>query len=337
MNILLTGGAGYIGSHTAIELLDQNHDVIVVDNFSNSSAESVRRVEQITGKTIKLYEADVCDEAALTAIFNEQKIDAVIHFAGLKSVGESVSQPLNYYQNNLLSTIVLVRVMQKTDVRTLVFSSSATVYGSPDTLPLTESSRVGVGITNPYGHTKFMNEQILRDVWQAQPDWSISLLRYFNPVGAHESGLIGEDPKDTPNNLMPYITQVAVGRLKRLQVFGDDYDTADGTCIRDYIHVVDLARGHVAALEHSKPAVSIYNLGTGHGTSVLELVEAFQSASHQAIPYDVVERRFGDVVSCYADCSKAERELNWHAEKSIQDACRDSWKWQSQNPKGYSA
>lgn len=336
MNILLTGGAGYIGTHTAIELIDAGHSVVIVDNLSNSSKEAVKRVEKIVKQTIPFYEADVRDEQALDNIFAEQKIDGVIHFAGLKAVGESVAKPLEYYENNIDSTLVLVKTMQKHGVNRLVFSSSATVYGAPSELPLTESSQVGVGITNPYGWTKYMNEIILKDLSAANPNMEITILRYFNPVGAHESGLIGEDPKDTPNNLLPYISQTAVGIRDHVSVFGNDYDTPDGTGVRDYIHVVDLARGHVLAIDNSKPGVAIYNLGTGIGTSVLELITAFGQASGKKIPYEIVSRRPGDISTCYASPNTAQRELGWKAEKSIRQACEDGWKWQLQNPNGYS-
>lgn len=335
MKILLTGGAGYIGSHTAIELIDAGHSVVIVDNLSNSSKEAVKRVEKIVKQTIPFYEADVRDEQALDNIFAEQKIDGVIHFAGLKSVGESVEKPLEYYDNNINSTLVLLEVMQKHNVNKLVFSSSATVYGTPAELPLTEESTVGVGITNPYGWTKFMNEQILTDVAHANKDMDITLLRYFNPVGAHESGLIGEDPKDIPNNLLPYVSQTAVGKREKVNVFGDDYDTPDGTGVRDYIHVVDLARGHTAALDHSRPGVSVYNLGTGKGTSVLELISAFSKACGHEVPYEITARRPGDIAACYASPTKAEQELGWKAELSIEQSCKDAWRWQSQNPNGY--
>lgn len=335
MNILLTGGAGYIGTHTAIELMKAGHTVVVIDNLSNSSHEAISRVEKITGKTVPFYKADVRDRQRLDAIFSEHTIDGVVHFAGLKSVGESVEQPLGYYENNLDSTLVLIAAMQAHNIKKLVFSSSATVYGSPDALPLTEESRVGIGITNPYGWTKYMNEIILTDIAQANPDMEVTILRYFNPVGAHESGLVGEDPSDIPNNLMPYAAQTAVGVREKVSVFGDDYDTVDGTGVRDYIHVVDLARGHVAAIDHSKPGVATYNLGTGQGTSVLELIEAFSKAAGKDIPYQIVARRPGDVASCYASPDKAAAELEWRATKSIEDACRDSWRWQSQNPHGY--
>lgn len=335
MNILLTGGAGYIGTHTAIELISAGHEVVIVDNLSNSSKEAVKRTEKITGRTIPFYEADVRDKQALDSIFAEQKIDGVIHFAGLKAVGESVLKPLEYYSNNIDSTLALLEVMKKHGVQRLVFSSSATVYGTPSELPLTEDSQVGVGITNPYGWTKYMNEIILTDLANADPDFEVTILRYFNPVGAHDSGLIGEDPKDIPNNLLPYVSQTAVGKRDYVSVFGDNYDTTDGTGVRDYIHVVDLARGHVAAVEHQKPGVEVFNLGTGNGTSVLELISAFSKACDHEVPYKIVERRPGDVASCYCDPSRAEKELGWKAEKTIQQACADSWKWQSQNPSGY--
>ncbi len=337
MNILVTGGVGYIGSHTIIELLASGHSVVIVDNLSNSNHESLNRVETITGQTIPFYEADLRDNPKLEKIFTENSIDAVIHFAGLKAVGESIEKPLLYYENNLDSTFVLLDVMSKHDVKKIVFSSSATVYGTPEKLPLTEDSAVGIGLTNPYGKTKFFIEEILRDLAVADPEWSITILRYFNPIGAHESGTIGEDPQGIPNNLMPFISQVAVGKRDKLSVFGDDYDTPDGTCIRDYIHVVDLARGHVAAIDHLKTGATPYNLGTGRGTSVFELVHAFEAASSQKVPYEIAPRRSGDIVSCYADATKANQELNWKAEKSIEDACRDSWRWQSQNPNGFAS
>lgn len=336
MNILVTGGAGYIGSHTLIELLADGHSVVVVDNLSNSSQESLRRVEQITGSTIPFYNLDVRDAEALEQVFIDHTFDAAIHFAGLKSVGQSVSNPLEYYSNNLDSTFVLLEAMKKYDVKKLVFSSSATVYGTPEELPLKETSRVGVGITNPYGQTKFMIEQILRDLSVSDDSLEITLLRYFNPVGAHKSGLIGEDPNDIPNNLLPYVSQVAVGKLEKVSVFGDDYDTVDGTGVRDYIHVVDLAKGHVAALNHSKSGTETYNLCTGKGTSVLELIAAFSNAANKDIPYQIAPRRLGDVASCYATAKKANQQIGWTAEKSIEEACEDSWRWQSQNPNGYS-
>jgi UDP-glucose 4-epimerase len=336
MNILVTGGAGYIGSHTIIELINSGHGVVAVDNLSNSSSESLRRVEKITGVKIPFYEVDLRNIAELEKVFAGNSFDAVIHFAGLKAVGESVAKPLQYYSNNIDSTLVLLDVMQKHNVKKIVFSSSATVYGNPEELPLTEESRTGVGITNPYGQTKFMIEQILRDLSIADSSMEITLLRYFNPVGAHSSGLIGEDPNGIPNNLLPYVAQVAVGKLKKVNVFGNDYDTPDGTGVRDYIHVVDLAKGHVAALNHSMPGVSTFNLGTGRGVSVLELIAAFSVAAGKDIPYQIVDRRVGDIASCYADPKKANDELDWVAEKSIEEACVDSWRWQSNNPNGYS-
>lgn len=335
MNILVTGGAGYIGSHTTIELINNGHRVIVVDNLANSSPESIKRVEKITNSQIPFYEIDVRDKKALEEVFLNNQIDAVIHFAGLKAVGESVAKPLEYYENNIDSTLCLLKVMQKFSVKKLIFSSSATVYGTPLELPLLETSRVGVGITNPYGQTKFMIEQILSDLAHANPSLEITALRYFNPIGAHESGLIGEDPNGIPNNLLPYISQVAIGKLEKVNVFGNDYDTPDGTGVRDYIHVVDLARGHVAALDHMKPGFETYNLGTGVGVSVLELISAFSKACDKDIPYQIADRRAGDIASCYASSQKAEQELGWIAQKTIDDACADSWRWQSKNPNGY--
>lgn len=337
MNILLTGGAGYIGTHTAIELMSAGHSVVIIDNLSNSSPEALKRVEKITNQTIPFYQADVRNKDVMNKIFTEHTIDGVIHFAGLKAVGESVQKPLEYYSNNIDSTLVLLEAMLNHGVKRLVFSSSATVYGNPSELPLTEDSQVGIGITNPYGWTKYMNEVILTDAATANPGLEITLLRYFNPVGAHESGMIGEDPGGIPNNLLPYVSQVAVGKLQQVSVFGNDYDTPDGTCLRDYIHVIDLARGHLAALSHSTPGVATYNLGTGKGTSVLELIAAFSAASGKTIPHQIVNRRPGDVAACYASPQKAELELGWKAEKSIQQACEDSWRWQSQNPNGYTS
>lgn len=334
--ILVTGGAGYIGSHTLIELINNNFEVVVIDNLANSSRESLRRVEQITGHEIPFIEADVRDQSVLDDIFTTYSIDSVIHFAGLKAVGESVAKPLEYYDNNLVSTLALLEAMRKHGVKQLVFSSSATVYGSPSELPLRETSTVGVGLTNPYGKTKYMIEQIIQDYCAADPAFEATILRYFNPIGAHESGQIGEDPNGIPNNLLPYVAQVAVGKLQSVGVFGDDYDTPDGTGVRDYIHVVDLARGHVAALQHMKAGASIYNLGTGSGTSVLEIIKAFSKACERDLPYEIKPRRAGDIAACYADCSKAERELGWRAELSIEQACADSWRWQSQNPNGFS-
>lgn len=334
--ILVTGGAGYIGSHTLIELINNNFEVVVIDNLANSSRESLRRVEQITGHEIPFIEADVRDQSALDDIFTTYDIDSVIHFAGLKAVGESVAKPLEYYDNNLVSTLALLEAMRKYSVKQLVFSSSATVYGSPSELPLRETSTVGVGLTNPYGKTKYMIEQIIQDYCAADPAFEATILRYFNPIGAHQSGQIGEDPNGIPNNLLPYVAQVAVGKLQSIGVFGDDYDTPDGTGVRDYIHVVDLARGHVAALQHMKAGANVYNLGTGSGTSVLEIIKAFSKACGRDLPYDIKPRRAGDIAACYADCSKAERELGWRAELSIEQACADSWRWQSQNPNGFS-
>lgn len=333
---LVTGGAGYIGSHTLIELINNNFEVVVIDNLANSSRESLRRVEQITGHEIPFVEADVRDQSVLDDIFTTYSIDSVIHFAGLKAVGESVTKPLEYYDNNLVSTLALLEAMRKHSVKQLVFSSSATVYGSPSELPLRETSTVGVGLTNPYGKTKYMIEQIIQDYCAADPAFEATILRYFNPIGAHQSGQIGEDPNGIPNNLLPYVAQVAVGKLQSVGVFGDDYDTPDGTGVRDYIHVVDLARGHVAALQHMKAGANVYNLGTGSGTSVLEIIKAFSKACGRDLPYEIKQRRAGDIAACYADCSKAERELGWRAELSIEQACADSWRWQSQNPNGFS-
>ena len=334
--ILVTGGAGYIGSHTLIELINNNFKVVAIDDLANSSRESLRRVEQITGHEIPFIEADVRDQSALSDIFTTYDIDSVIHFAGLKAVGESVAKPLEYYDNNLVSTMTLLEAMREHNVKQLVFSSSATVYGSPSELPLRETSTVGVGLTNPYGKTKYMIEQIIQDYCAADPTFEATILRYFNPIGAHQSGQIGEDPNGIPNNLLPYVAQVAVGKLQSVGVFGNDYDTPDGTGVRDYIHVVDLARGHVAALQHMKAGANVYNLGTGSGTSVLEIIKAFSKACGRNLPYDIKPRRAGDIAACYADCSKAERELGWRAELSIEQACADSWRWQSQNPNGFS-
>ncbi|MDF2557724.1 MAG: lnpD [Bacillales bacterium] len=335
MYVLVTGGAGYIGSHTCVELLNAGHKVVVVDNFCNSQMESIHRVEKITGKSVKFYKVDIRNEELLESIFSENKIDAVIHFAGLKAVGESVEIPLEYYHNNILSTLVLCKVMRNHKVKKMVFSSSATVYGVNNVSPYTED--MPLSATNPYGWTKLMLEQILRDVYVGDPEWSIALLRYFNPIGAHESGLIGENPNGIPNNLMPYITQVAVGIREKLNVYGDDYETHDGTGVRDYIHVVDLARGHIKALEkiaHTTGAEA-YNLGTGVGCSVLDMVKSFEKQSSVEIPYQIVGRRAGDIATSFADPTKAQDELGWKAEKTIDDMCRDSWRWQSQNPKGY--
>ncbi len=335
MNILVTGGAGYIGTHTLVELIAASHTPIVVDNLSNSSPEAIRRVEQITHTSITWYEHDVSDKQALDTVFATHAIDAVIHFAGLKAVGESVEKPLLYYCNNLISTLALLDAMQRYDVGRIIFSSSATVYGEPSELPLRETSRTGVGITNPYGWTKYMIEQILRDATVADTALSVTLLRYFNPVGAHDSGLIGEDPGGIPNNLMPYVSQVAIGARDKLTVNGNDYNTPDGTCLRDYIHVVDLARGHVAALTHATAGCEVFNLGTGAATSVLQLVTAFEKACGHDIPYIIGPRRAGDIAINYADPSKAQSVLKWRAEKTIEHACADSWRWQSMNPHGY--
>lgn len=337
MTVFVAGGAGYIGSHTVLELLAQGYDAVLADNFINSKPEVISRLRQISGKRFPFYNIDVRDEAQLEVVFSEHKIDCIIHFAGMKSVGESVSKPLSYYSNNLGSTIALCCAMEKHGVGKLIFSSSATVYSRSNAMPLTESSAVG-NCANPYGWTKYMCEQILRDAAATNSGWSLALLRYFNPIGAHRSGEIGEDPLGTPSNLMPYIAQTAVGRRDFLHVYGDDYDTFDGTGIRDYIHVSDLAKGHVAAIKHleNSTGTSVFNLGTGKGTSVYELVSAFEKASGVRIPKKVVGRREGDLPTCYADASKAARELGWAAEKTIEDACADSWRWQKKNPSGYS-
>jgi len=335
MKILVTGGAGYIGSHTCVALLLNNFEVVVVDNLSNSSEESLTRVREITGKSLDFYPVDLLDKAGLDQVFQDHDIDAVIHFAGFKAVGESVELPLEYYSNNLTGTLTLLEVMRKYKTRNLVFSSSATVYGDPASLPITETFPLSV--TNPYGRIKLMIEEILQDVYLSDPSWNIALLRYFNPVGAHESGKIGEDPQGIPNNLVPYIAQVAVGRRPFLNVFGDDYDTPDGTGVRDFIHVSDLAQGHIKALEKlfAQPGVVIYNLGTGTGTSVLELVKGFEAACQKEIPFCVAPRRAGDIAACYADASLAEKELGWKAVKSVADMCQDTWRWQQNNPRGY--
>ena len=335
--ILVTGGAGYIGSHTCVELLNAGYDVVVVDNLCNSCRESLKRVEEITGKKLNFNEVDLLDEPALDAVFQNENIDAVIHFAGLKAVGESVYKPLEYYHNNITGTLILCDVMRRHGCKSIVFSSSATVYGNPAFVPITEECPKGE-ITNPYGRTKGMLEQILTDLHTADPEWKVMLLRYFNPIGAHKSGRIGENPKGIPNNLLPYITQVAVGKLVCLGVFGNDYDTPDGTCVRDYIHVVDLADGHVKALDKlakEQGGVWIYNLGTGVGYSVLDVINAFEEANHLKINYVFKERRAGDVPQCYADSSKAERELGWKAKYGIREMCEDSWRWQKNNPNGY--
>lgn len=334
MAILVTGGAGYIGTHTCVELLNNGIEVIVVDNLSNSKIEAINRVERITGKSVKFYKADILNRDELTKIFAENKIEAVIHFAGLKAVGESVEIPLHYYTNNISGTLTLCDVMKEFGVKKIVFSSSATVYGYPETVPINEDFPLDA--TNPYGRSKLMLEQILEDLYISDKEWSISLLRYFNPVGAHNSGLIGEDPNGIPNNLMPYITQVAVGKLEKLKVFGNDYPTIDGTGVRDYIHVVDLAVGHLKALEKiaKETGVFTYNLGTGTGYSVLEVVRAFENASKKEVPYEIVARRSGDVAICYADPQKAKDELGWSATRGIVEMCEDSWRWQMNNPKG---
>ncbi len=336
MKVLLSGGAGYIGSHTAIELRSAGHDVVIVDNFSNSKPEVLRRLEKITGAPFAFHCADVCDKAAMDKIFAEEKPEAIIHFAGYKAVGESVEKPLEYYRNNLDSTLTLLELMRKYGVHNIVFSSSATVYGAPDSVPINESAAVG-RCTNPYGWTKYMIEIILKDACKADPALSAVLLRYFNPIGAHESGLIGEDPQGIPNNLMPYITQVASGRLEKLHVFGNDYDTPDGTGVRDYIHVVDLARGHVCAIKYAaeNKGADVINLGTGKGYSVLEMVKTFSEVSGVNIPYEINARRAGDIAECYADPTKAKEKLGWVAEKNLRDMCRDSWRWQKNNPHGY--
>lgn len=336
MKILLTGGAGYIGSHTAIELDKAGHEVVIVDNLVNSKEEAVRRVEKIMGKAIPFYIADVRDREAMDKVFKENKIDAVIHFAGLKAVGESVAKPLEYYENNMNATFVLLDVMRNNGCKNIIFSSSATVYGDPAMIPITEECPKGK-CTNPYGQTKSMLEEVMIDVQKADTEWNVVLLRYFNPIGAHKSGLIGENPNGIPNNLMPYITQTAIGMRKELGVFGNDYDTPDGTGVRDYIHVCDLATGHVAALkaiEH-KAGLAIYNLGTGHGYSVLDVVKAFEKANGLKVPYSIKPRRPGDIATCYCNPAKAKAELGWEAEFGIEDMCRDSWNFQKNNPNGY--
>ncbi len=336
MAILVTGGAGFIGSHTCVELLEAGYEVVVVDNLYNASRKSMDRIEQITGKKPVFYEADILDREALNKIFEKEQIDSVIHFAGLKAVGESVAKPIEYYYNNIAGTLVLCDVMRNHNVKNIVFSSSATVYGDPAFIPITEECPKGK-ITNPYGQTKGMLEQVLEDIHVSDPEWNVILLRYFNPIGAHKSGLIGEDPKGIPNNLVPYVAQVAIGKLECLGVFGDDYDTPDGTGVRDYIHVVDLAKGHVAAIKklEEKQGVLIYNLGTGKGYSVLDVVHAFEKACGKKIPYAVKPRRPGDIAACYADPAKAKAELGWEAENGMEEMCADSWKWQSMNPNGY--
>ncbi len=336
MAVLVTGGAGYIGSHTCVELLNSGYEVVVMDNLYNSNEKALARVEQITGKKLTFYKTDMLDKPAVNEIFEKEKIDSVIHFAGYKAVGESVQKPLEYYHNNITGTLTLLDVMRSHGVKKIIFSSSANVYGDPAFVPITEDCPKGV-ITNPYGQTKNMLEQILTDLHVSDPEWNVVLLRYFNPIGAHSSGLIGEDPKGIPNNLVPYIAQVAVGKLAKLGVFGDDYDTPDGTGVRDYIHVVDLAKGHVCAMKKFEdvPAVRIYNLGTGKGYSVLQVLHAFEKACGKTLPYEIKPRRAGDIAVCYADPSKAKTELGWEAQYGIDEMCADTWKWQSMNPDGY--
>ena len=336
MAILVTGGAGYIGSHTCVELLQAGYEVVVYDNLSNSSVQSLERVKNITGKEVKFYKGDILDRKGLEEVFEKEEIDSCIHFAGLKAVGESVEKPWEYYENNITGTLVLVDVMRKHNCKNIIFSSSATVYGDPKQIPITEECPKGQ-CTNPYGWTKSMLEQVLSDIQKADNEWNVILLRYFNPIGAHKSGTMGENPNGIPNNLMPYITQVAVGKLKELGVFGNDYDTPDGTGVRDYIHVVDLAKGHVKALSKLKEnaGLSIYNLGTGHGYSVLDIVKNFELANGIKIPYQIKPRRSGDIATCYCDPTKAEKELGWKAENGIKEMCEDAWRWQKNNPNGY--
>ncbi len=335
MQILVTGGAGYIGSHTCVELLNKNHKVVVIDNLVNSSEKSLERIEKITGKAVKFYKGDVRDKELLNRIFKENKIDWVIHFAGLKAVGESCVKPVEYYDNNINGTLTLVDAMRSHGCKKIVFSSSATVYGDPEVLPLTENCKIG-GTTNPYGTSKYFQEIILSDIYKADKEWTVVLLRYFNPVGAHASGLIGEDPQGIPNNLTPYIAKVAIGELKEVGVFGNDYPTPDGTGVRDYIHVVDLAKGHVCAIEKTgESGVYTYNLGTGIGYSVLDVIHAFEKACGHKLPYSIKPRRPGDIAACYADASKAEKELGWKAELGIDEMCASLWNWQQKNPKGY--
>ena len=333
--VLVTGGAGYIGSHTCVELLDRGYEVVVIDNYSNSSAESLNRVEIITGKKIRVYEGDVRDKAFLDKIFTQNEIDWVIHFAGLKAVGESCAKPVEYYDNNIYGTLVLLQAMRKHGCKKIVFSSSATVYGDPEVLPLTEECKTG-GTTNPYGTSKYFQEIMLSDVYKADNEWTVVLLRYFNPVGAHESGLIGEDPNGIPNNLTPYIAKVAIGELKEVGVFGNDYPTPDGTGVRDYIHVVDLAKGHVVVIDKiANSGVYTYNLGTGVGYSVLDVLHSYEKACGHSIPYVIKSRRAGDIAACYADAGKAKRELGWEAKYGIDEMCASSWNWQTKNPNGY--
>lgn len=336
MRILVTGGAGFIGSHTCVELIEAGYGVVVLDNLVNSSKEAVKRVEKISGEIIPFYPVDLLDIDGVRDVFDKEKIDAVIHFAGLKAVGESVEKPWEYYNNNITGTLNLCKVMKEYNIKNIIFSSSATVYGDPAEIPITEKCPKGE-ITNPYGQTKSMLEQILSDIYKADNEWNVVLLRYFNPIGAHESGLIGEDPCGIPNNLVPYIAKVAVGQLEKLGVFGNDYPTVDGTGVRDYIHVVDLARGHVKALKkiEENAGLCVYNLGTGHGYSVLQVVEAYSKACGKEIPYEIKPRRSGDIATCYADCTKAKEELGWTALYDIDRMCQDSWRWQSMNPTGY--
>lgn len=336
MAVLVTGGAGYIGSHTCVELMNAGIDVVIVDNFYNCKKSSIDRIKALVGRDFPYYECDIRDREGLDKIFKKEKIDSVIHFAGLKAVGESVQKPLEYFDNNITGTLVLLDVMRKNGCKKIVFSSSATVYGTKNISPLTEDMEIG-GVTNPYGRTKYMIECILQDLYVSDKDWSICLLRYFNPIGAHKSGTMGEAPNGIPNNLMPYITQVAIGKRDHLSVFGNDYDTPDGTCVRDYIHVVDLALGHVKAVQkvEGEKGVFIYNLGTGKGYSVLDVVNAFKKASGIDIKYEIVARRAGDLATCYSDPSKAYKELGWKAERDIEEMCEDSWRWQKQNPNGY--
>ncbi len=336
MKILVTGGAGYIGSHTCVELLNAGYEVVILDNLYNSSKKAVDRIEEITGKKVTFYENDMLDADAMESLFSKEKIDCVIHFAGLKAVGESVAKPLEYYKNNIQGTLCIVEAMRNHGCKNIIFSSSATVYGDPAFVPITEECPKGTP-TNPYGWTKSMLEQILTDLHTADEEWNIILLRYFNPIGAHKSGLIGEDPKGIPNNLLPYVAQVAIGKLECVGVFGDDYDTPDGTGVRDYIHVVDLALGHVKAIDKikEKPGVKIYNLGTGNGYSVLDVIKAFSKACGHEVPYQIKPRRAGDIATCYSDASLAKKELGWEAQYGIEEMCADSWKWQSMNPDGY--
>lgn len=336
MRILVTGGAGYIGSHTCVELLNEGYEVVIMDNLYNSSEKAVDRIQAITGKEVTFYKTDLLDKEGMDAIFEKEAIDAVIHFAGLKAVGESVAKPIEYYNNNITGTLNLCDVMRNHNVKNIIFSSSATVYGDPAQIPITEECPKGIP-TNPYGWTKWMLEQVLTDIHTADPEWNVILLRYFNPIGAHKSGTIGEDPKGIPNNLLPYVAQVAIGKLECVGVFGNDYDTPDGTGVRDYIHVVDLAKGHVKAIKKlaDKDGVNIYNLGTGNGYSVLQVIKAFEKACGHEIPYQIKPRRAGDIATCYSKCDKAKAELGWEAEFGIEEMCADSWRWQSQNPNGY--